>query len=107
MHERNAVSPAELEKRIAKHEIAVLETADWTAMADAFDEVERHDTVMAGPLVIIRTAHGLAAVEQPTPSERVVRLVGSAAAAQQFVTGRMAQYERMWDGCGCRIRYYE
>ena len=22
-------------------------------------------------------------------------------------TGQMAQYERMWDGCGCRVRYYE
>jgi hypothetical protein len=31
----------------------------------------------------------------------------SAVAAQQFVADRMAQYERMWDGCGCRVRYYE
>ena len=24
----------------------------------------------------------------------------------RFVAERMDQYERMWDGCGCRIDYY-
>lgn len=100
------MNAAEVEQRIAKGSILVLTPADWAAVADAFQEVERHNTMMAGSLVIVRTAHGLAAVEQPKASERVVRLVGDEAATRQFVTERMAQYERMWDGCGCRVDYY-
>jgi hypothetical protein len=101
------VTAADLEQRIARDGIVVLAVADWTAIASEFDEVERHDTMMAGPLVIIRLAHGLAAVEQPKPTERVVRHLSDAAAAGEFVEHRMAQYEKMWDGCGCRVRYYE
>ena len=100
------MTAADLERRIAKDAIVVLTVPDWTAVAAEFDEVERHDTMMAGPLVIIRTAHGLAAVEQPKPTERVVRLLGDPAVARQFVADRMALYERMWDGCGCRVDYY-
>ena len=100
------MNAGELEQRVAQDRILVLTPAEWAAVADAFDEVERHDTMMAGSLVIVRTAHGLAAVEQPKANERVVRLLGDAAAARQFVTDRMAQYERMWDGCGCRVDYY-
>jgi len=49
----------------------------------------------------------LAAVEQPRPDERVVRALGDAEAVRAFVHARMEKYERMWDGCGCRIDYYE
>jgi len=100
------VNAAEVEERIAKDRILILTPSDWVSIAEAFDEVERHNTMMAGSLVIIRTAHGLAAVEQPKASERVVRLLGDAEAARRFVADRMAQYERMWDGCGCRVDYY-
>ena len=99
------MNAAELEQRIATDHIVILAAADWAAFADAFEEVERHHTMMAGSLVIVRTAHGLAAVEQPKANERVVRLLGNAADTRQFVNDRMAQYERMWDGCGCRIDY--
>lgn len=27
--------------------------------------------------------------------------------AEAFLQDRINRYERMWDGCGCGIRYYE
>jgi hypothetical protein len=27
--------------------------------------------------------------------------------AQEFVTDRLAVYEKMWDGCGCKVDYYK
>jgi hypothetical protein len=101
------VTAADLEQRIARDRIVALAVTDWTAVAAEFEEVERHDTMMAGTLLIVRTSAGLAAVEQPQPRERVVRLLGNSTAARGFVDHRMAQYEKMWDGCGCRVRYYE
>jgi len=78
---------------------------DWTSIAQAFPEVERHATGVAGDLLIVGTGAGLAAVERPTDQERVIRPLGDAAAARAFVDERLAQYERMWEGCGCRIDY--
>ena len=31
----------------------------------------------------------------------------SAPLVAEFVKGRLDTYERMWDGCGCRVSYYE
>lgn len=101
-----AMSAEALEQRIADERIVPLTTAEWDAVAAWFEEVERHHTMIAGDLLVIRSGAGLAAVEQPTPDARVVRLLDDAATVRTFVAQRMAQYERMWDGCGCRVDYY-
>ena len=96
----------ELEQRLCDQRIVPLTHEDWEAVAGSVEEVERHHTTVAGALLVIRTEHGLAAVEQPTPSTRVVRLLGSLETVRAFVDDRMALYERMWDGCGCKVDYY-
>jgi len=95
-----------LARRLEKERIVALAEGDWLAMASAFPVEERHSTGLRGDLSIVRTAVGLAAVEEPTADQRVVRLLGSGEEASHFVADRLASYERMWDGCGCRIDYY-
>ena len=56
--------------------------------------------------MIMRGKSGLFAVEQPTPETRALRVLSDASEANRFVAERLDQYERMWDGCGCRIDYY-
>lgn len=97
----------ELRRALQAAPIVRLAAAEWDAIAPAFEEVERHHTVVAGSLVIIRADGALAAVEQPRPDERVVRRLDGEDAARAFVRERMDQYERMWDGCGCKVEYYE
>jgi hypothetical protein len=84
----------------------VLSVEQWTRLCAEFEEVERHATMAAGDLLLIRTVAGLAAVEQPNSDERVIRLLGGTEEARRFVGERLALYERMWDGCGCKIDYY-
>lgn len=78
----------------------------WPQLADAFVEVERHATGLAGYLTIVQTPAGPAAVETPSDQDVVVRRLAGPDAIRRFVTHRLAQYERMWEGCGCRIDYY-
>ncbi len=79
---------------------------EWTGLAPAFEEVERHDTYLAGDLMIVRLDRLFAAVEQPSPAERVLRRLADEEEAGRFVRQRLEEYERMWDGCGCKIDYY-
>jgi hypothetical protein len=106
LREITMMSAEELERRLADERIVPLAVNEWDLLAGEFEEVARHHTMVAGNLLVVRTRAGLAAVERPTPDVRVVRLLGDAATAQSFVEHRMAQYERMWDGCGCRVDYY-
>ena len=93
--------------RLLESESVVVPADAWAQQAANVEEVERHATGLAGDLVLIRVGDTLAAVEAPEPGVRVVRRLGTPTAAAEFVTRRLGQYERMWEGCGCRIDYYE
>jgi hypothetical protein len=96
----------ELNRRLRSERIVPMPAAQWADLADKFEEIQRHDTLVAGHLLIVRGEAGLAAVEQPSPDERVVRLLSDEEEAHRFVADRLEQYERMWDGCGCKVDYY-
>jgi len=98
--------PDELVARLADGGILSVSTPEWERAAERFEEVERHDTYLAGDLVILRGPHGLVALESPRQAERVLRPLADDAVARQFVADRLALYERMWDGCGCKVDYY-
>lgn len=101
------MTPELLDQRLHDEGIVSLETAEWEALAPAYDELERHATHLAGDLVIVQTASGPMAVEEPSLRERVVRLIGDEPdAVRAFVKDRLDTYERMWDGCGCKVEYY-
>jgi hypothetical protein len=100
------MAPDELNHLLSSNRIVQLSADEWLVTASGLEEVERHDTFIAGDLILVRTELGLAAVEKPKSGERVVTRLGDAATAAAFVQERMSDYERMWDGCGCRIDYY-
>lgn len=92
--------------RLADETIVPLEEAEWDAVASEFEELDRHSTFISGDLLIVRLESTVAAVEQPAPGKRVIRRLADLEAARRFTDSRLAEYERMWDGCGCKIDYY-
>jgi len=97
----------ELNERLSQKEIVSLKTEEWSRLADHFKELERHETFLVGDLFILRGEIGLVAVEQPSDNNRVVRRLSSVDEKNRFVQQRLDTYERMWDGCGCKIDYYK
>jgi hypothetical protein len=96
----------ELTQRILAEGIVTLDTAAWQKVADSFEELERHDTFIAGHLVVARREGVLVAVEEPVSTRRVIRRMADDAEVRRFVQDRLDTYERMWDGCGCKVDYY-
>lgn len=84
-----------------------LSASDWDGLSPLLSEVERHKTQLAGDLIIVQAPEGLVAVESPSRDARVARLLGDPEEARAFVEKRMEEYERMWDGCGVKVDYYE
>jgi hypothetical protein len=104
--EDDFMTQGELKALLASERIVVVPPADWPDLSAIFAEVERHDTGFAGALILLQFEDGLAALEQPSADRWVVRRLGDRPEADRFIQDRLAQYERMWDGCGCRIDYY-
>lgn len=95
----------ELDRRLAAERFVSLSTTDWTELAGQCEEVERHDTFLAGDLLVVRTGEGLAAVEQPAQGTRIVRRLAGLDEARRFVDARLETYDNMWNGCGCKVDY--
>jgi len=100
------VTAAELNRMLRIERVVTLPASTWAALAGDFQEIERHQTLIAGDLLIVRGEAGLAAVEESSPDERVMRSLPNGEAVREFVQRRREEYERMWDGCGCHIDYY-
>ena len=92
-------------ERLAAGEIVDLPHAQWEDLAASFEVIEQHDTRMRGMLLVVESSAGLAVVEEPSPALRVVRPLPTLHDVHCFVAERLAAYDRMWDGCGCRIDY--
>jgi len=96
----------ELTGRLRREAVVPLTAAEWEEVGPAFEVVERHSTFLAGELLVVRSGAGLFAVEAPSTGERVVRRLPDEAEVRRFVRERLDTYERMWDGCGCKVDYY-
>ena len=71
------------------------------------DVLRADDTCLAGWIRILSTGP-LVVVQEETPDgEILLRRFASREAAERFVEYRLSAYERMWDGCGCKIDYHE
>ena len=44
--------------------------------------------------------------EKTTKDEFIIRLMKTKKEAEDFIKQRLEIYDRMWDGCGCRVEYY-
>ena len=69
--------------------------------------VREQDTCISGMIRILRLKNIILVQEQTPDHEIVVRIRPTVEAAEVFVAGRLETYERMWDGCGCKVDYSE
>jgi hypothetical protein len=44
--------------------------------------------------------------EKSNKGEFLVRLMKTKKEADDFIKERLETYNRMWDGCGCKVDYY-
>ena len=96
----------ELLSRLADGEVMPLRGGEAESILAGFELLREEDTRLSGPIRILRTGEMIVVAERPEPGVLVLRRLVDRAAADTFVRDRLETYERMWDGCGCRIDYY-
>jgi hypothetical protein len=97
----------EFRRRLSLGGAVPLSPKEWKELAPQFPVVERHNTQLAGDLLIVRINGEYAAVEEPSRNARVARLLMGMEEVRAFVDKRLSEYERMWDGCGVKVEYLE
>jgi hypothetical protein len=93
-------------ERLAEGRIVTATQEELLELLEAAEVLSDQDTLVAGHLRVLGLS-GLILVQEETPEgQLLVRRAESVEAAQALVADRLATYERMWDGCGCKVDYF-
>jgi hypothetical protein len=65
------------------------------------------DTLISDLIRILKINRQIIVQEKTDKSEIALHLLQNEVEANKFVNKRLETYEKMWDGCGCKIHYYE
>jgi len=97
---------SEIIREVSKDAVVKIDRDSLTALLERAEAIREEDTALAGRIRILSLdAHIL--VQEETPEREVlVRRLSSIDRANRMVDRRLADYERMWDGCGCKIDYF-
>ena len=93
--------------KLAEGEILSFTSQEFREYLAEFMEVKHVDTRMKGNIYLLRKEDRCFIAESPDQDTIAMREVESLEAGETFVQKRLDTYDRMWDGCGCRIDYFE
>jgi len=65
------------------------------------------DTHISDKIRLLKLNDELILQEKTTKDEYLIRIMKSKKEAEKFIKQRLEIYDKMWDGCGCKVKYYD
>lgn len=83
-----------------------IDRAELQPLLDRSVVIQEVNTHISGWIRILDLDGAIILEEETTEGEVLLRRLDSVEEAASFIKDRLTTYERMWDGCGCRIDYH-
>jgi hypothetical protein len=101
------VNGHELVARLESQDPIPVDRETLLGLLEAAEILRQDNTCVAGWIRIL-SVDGAILVQEETPEgNALARRLPSIEDANRFVDDRLGTYERMWDGCGCKINYFD
>lgn len=71
------------------------------------DLLQAEDTQLCGWIRLLKGPDGFFLQEQDWQGQGLLHLNGDLAILEALFRDRLTTYERMWDGCGCKVKHLE
>ncbi len=98
---------SELMTELSSSDSMAIDRETLAGLLEAAEVLRQDDTCIAG-MIRILSVGGAILVQEETPDREVLtRGMATREGADTFVNDRLEIYERMWDGCGCKINYFD
>ena len=97
----------EIIEKLKKEKYILLDKQDLDDILAQTEVVRENDTMMSGYIRVLKYKDNILLQEITAKEELALRLFPSEKEAGDFVDSRLVIYEQMWDGCGCKVNYYE
>ncbi len=65
------------------------------------------NTYISDKIRLLKFKDELILQEKTTKDEFLIKNMKTQREAEDFIRDRLEIYNRMWDGCGCRVNYYD
>lgn len=100
-------SHKELSKRSDTEKYIVISHGELTDLLKSSKIIFEQDTCIRDMIRILKVENHFFIQEKTNLDEIIIRRFDSEADALKLLNERMEIYDKMWDGCGCKINYYE
>lgn len=97
----------DIKKQLEEKKVVFFPGKELDEFLDSVTVAETHDSNLGGMMRILKHDDNLFFQEITDKGEIAVRKMRGIIEAQNFINDRLNTYDRMWDGCGCRVDYDE
>jgi hypothetical protein len=101
------MTPEEIFLKASKSNYIIIEEGDLKSILQTSEIINEVDTHLSDFIRVIKFNNDLFVQEVSFNNEILLRKMKSSEEVDKFVKERLDYYERKWDGCGCKIDYYE
>lgn len=77
------------------------------SLLDSAELIEEKDTLISGPLRLFKYDRLFIIQETSSKNEIIIRRFSDSHLARMLINERIEIYEKMWNGCGCKVNYYK
>lgn len=85
----------------------IIEEDELKSVLENSETLRTEDTHLSDLIRLLKFENNLFIQETTFKKEIIIRKMNSLEDADKFFQERLDYYERKWDGCGCKIDYYE
>ena len=96
-----------LSNKLRAEKYLIISADDLTEILQTSEIVFEQDTRLRDYIRILKLENLIYLQEKTNLGEIIIRQFNTEADALKLVNERMEIYDKMWDGCGCKINYYE
>ncbi|MBN1824816.1 MAG: hypothetical protein JW958_01035 [Candidatus Eisenbacteria bacterium] len=99
--------PNEILARLEEESVLEVTLEEWEGFLAEAEKIREEKPILSEAIRVLRIGGRIVVQETSNRKEILLRRFAGVEEADAFVRDRMDTYDRMWDGCGCRVDYYE
>ena len=89
-----------------KKKYLIISEEEFEELLSTSELLVEENTYMSDKIRLLKYRDQLILQEKTTKDEYIIRSMNTKEDAEKFINERLEVYNRMWDGCGCKVEYY-
>ena len=93
-------------KKAKKSKYVILSQNELKTFLSICKVIQEKETHISDKIRLLKFKDELLIQETSNKNEFLVRIMKTKKEAEEFISRRLETYDKMWDGCGCKVDYY-